>query len=84
MIFLAITPKGLSDALASAGEDDHVWCGRDAVAAAQSGEMTKRNVTTFSYAFTGLNAHEDLQGAVLTMEEHHRGQSVWVERISPE
>ena len=84
MIFLAITPKGLSDALASAHEGDHVWCGREAVPPDQSGEMLKRNVTIFSYAFTGLNAHDDLQGAVLTMEEHHPGQSVWVERISSE
>jgi hypothetical protein len=84
MIFLAITPKGLSDALASAGKDDHVWCGREAVPAEQSGEMLKRNVTIFSYAFTGLNAQDDLQGAVRTMEEHHPGHSVWVERISTE
>ncbi len=84
MIFLAITPKGLSDALASAGEDDHVWCGREAVTGDDSGEMLKRNVTIFSYAFTGLDAQENIEGAVLTMEEHHPGQSVWVERISTE
>jgi hypothetical protein len=81
MIFLAITPKGLADALASAQEDGHVWCGRDAVRDEQRDESFSRKVTIFSYAFTGPNAHDDLEGAVSTMGEHHPGHTVWVEQI---
>jgi len=81
MIFLAITPKGLADALASAREDDHIWCGRDAVCDEQRDEIFRMKVTIFSYAFTGQNAYEDIQRSVSTMEHHHPEHTVWVEQI---
>lgn len=79
MIYLAITPNGLADALRSANENDHVWCGRDAISEEQS-EALKTKVSVFIYPFTGDKADSDLQGAIWTMEEHHPGHTVWVEQ----
>ena len=83
MIFLAITPNGLADALKAAGENDHVWCGRDAMPEEQS-EALKTKVSVFTYSFTDADADSDLQGAIWTMEDHHPGHTVWVERVPSE
>jgi hypothetical protein len=83
MIFLAITPKGLADALKSARENDHVWCGKNAVPENQY-ETLKTKVTIFTHTFIGSGSLDDLQGAVWTMEDHHPGHTVWVEQIPSE
>lgn len=83
MIFLAITPSGLADAVKSATEKDHVWCGCDAMPDEQR-EALRTKVTVFSYSFTDAKAADDLQGAIWTMEDHHPGHTVWVEQLPSE
>jgi hypothetical protein len=83
MIFLAITPNGLADALRSATENDHVWCGSDAMPEEQR-EALKTKVSVFTYSFTGAGAGGNLQGAIWTMEDHHPGHTVWVEQVPSE
>jgi len=83
MIFLAITPNGLADALKCATEHDHVWCSCDAVPEVQR-EALKAKVSVFTYSFTGADAAGDLQGAIWTMEDHHPGHTVWVEQFPSE
>ena len=83
MIFLAIAPKGLADALKSARDGDHVWCGRNAVSDERY-KTEKMTVSVFTYAFTGAGGLDDLQGAIWTMQEHHPGHTVWVEQVPAE
>ena len=76
MVFLAITPVGLADALRAAKADDAVWCGSDAITKADYSTLKHANLTRFTYE---LADRHQIDQAVATIEEHHPGQIVWVE-----
>jgi hypothetical protein len=80
MIFLAITPVGLPEALRTAKPGDHVWCGSDAVSEAGCKALPPPKPSRFTYSLTDLDAADCIKGAVATTEEHHPGHAVWVER----
>lgn len=79
MVFLAITPAGLIDALRAAKADDAVWCGSDAVSAADYEALVHPNVSRFVYPLADRHLIPD---AIATIDEHHPEQSVWVESVS--
>jgi hypothetical protein len=81
MIFLAITPTGLAAALRLAKPSDAVWCGADAITEEAYAALPTPHPSRFIYALTGSDARERIEDAVSTIEEHHPGQSVWVEAV---
>lgn len=79
MVLLAITPKGLAEALrTSALTKEPVWCGADAISEAEFDAVAPSNVTRFTYGLSGKDAVL-VHDAIGTIAEHHPGQSIWVE-----
>lgn len=76
MVFVAITPTGLAQALARASSDDAIWCGSDAISEAEYVKLQRPNFSRFSYSLADLTLDD---GALATVEEHHPGQTIWVE-----
>ena len=76
MIFLAITSTGLAQALRAATENASVWCGSDAISEADYAARQWPNLSRFAYSLEDRVLIDD---AVSTIEEHHPGQTVWVE-----
>lgn len=76
MVFLAITPTGLANALRAAKVDDAVWCGSDAITEAEYALLEAPNLSRFNYA---LGDRYLLSDAIGTIEEHHWNQTIWVE-----
>lgn len=79
MIFLAITSAGLAQALRAATENDAVWCGSDAISEA---DYAARQWPSLSRFTDSLEDRVLIDDAVSTMEEHHPGQTIWVEATS--
>ena len=80
MVFLAITPKGLEEALKLAKpNDDAVWCTSDTITEKEFNDMEGVNLTRFNYSFAADEA-DSVNGAIETIQEHHPGETVWVER----
>jgi hypothetical protein len=79
MVFPAITPAGLAEALHSAKTDEAIWCGSDAVAEDNYQALDRPNVSRFIYE---LGDRDLIAVAVGTIKEHHPGQTVWVEAES--
>ena len=79
MVFLAITPSGLKDALREvAGSGTPIWCGADAVSEQDFAVLKGKGLTRFAYA---LGAREQLvlEDALDTIGQHHPDEIVWVE-----
>ncbi|WP_279211695.1 hypothetical protein [Delftia acidovorans] len=76
MVFLAITSTGLAQALRAATENDAIWCGSDAISVADYAARQWSNLSRFAYSLEDRVLIDD---AVSTIEEHHPGQTIWVE-----
>lgn len=76
MIFLAITPTGLAQTLRTATENNAIWCGSDAISEADYAARQWPNLSRFAYS---LEERVLIDDAVSTIEEHHPGQTIWVE-----
>ena len=76
MIFLAITPSGLTEALRVASATDAIWCGSDAISEKEYEASTAKNLSRFTYE---LGDRELIDDALNTIEEHHPGQTIWIE-----
>lgn len=81
MILLAVIPAGLIEALRTAKPDDHVWCGADDITEDAYAALSSPKPSRFNYNLTVADALDCTDGAVSTIEEHHPGQTVWVERL---
>lgn len=79
MVFLAITPTGLSSALRVANADDAIWCGTEAITEADYAALKHPNLSRFIYE---LGDRELVADAIGTIEEHHPGQTIWGEASS--
>jgi len=80
MVFLALTPVGLVEALRVRRDTaDAVWCGSDAISEADYAALEEVNVSRFIYPLQGTPG-DVLAGTIDTIEEHHPGETVWVER----
>lgn len=79
MVYLAITPQGLKHALRAVEKcAAPVWCGSDAISESDFENSECTSLTRFSYPLGG-ESHEVLAGAIETIEEHHPGESIWIE-----
>lgn len=76
MVFVAITPVGLAEALRCAKPDDAIWCGSDAISEADFEALEQPNLSRFTYELGDRLLIDDALG---TVEEHHPGQTIWVE-----
>jgi hypothetical protein len=79
VVFLAITPRGLKDALRTAASSAiPVWCGVDTVSAEDFAALKGAVLTRFNYE---LGARDPLvmEDALATIDQHHSGDVVWVE-----
>lgn len=82
MVLLAITPAGLADAMRLASEAKaSVWCGADAVSDEEYKARSWPGLSRFIYPLQGASA-ETLARAIDTIEQHHSGETVWVEARS--
>lgn len=79
MVFLAITPAGLADALRAASTDDAIWCGSGAITEADYATLKQPNLSRFIY---DLGDRRLIDDAIGTIEEHHPGQTIWIEAAS--
>lgn len=79
MVYLAISPEGLKEALGvAAPERAAIWCGADAISEEDYGELRDANVSRFNYAM-GDREPAVLKGALETIALHHPQQIVWLE-----
>ncbi len=79
MVFLAISPGGLSEALRLAGsEGDAVWCGSDAISEEEFEAHEPGRLTRFSYPLLDAGSAA-IADALETIAEHHPAKRVWVE-----
>jgi len=80
MVFLAITPAGLVEALQLAAPTNApVWCGCDAAPEAELKAIKGRNLSWFNYPLIGPENLESLGDAFSTIAEHHPNDRLWVE-----
>ncbi|MFS2166017.1 hypothetical protein [Variovorax sp. Varisp62] len=79
MIFLAITPSGLKDALREAARSGAtVWCGADAVSEEDFDTLKVGGLTRFDYQLESRDPLV-LADALDTVHQHHPDEVVWVE-----
>lgn len=76
MVYLAITPMGLAEALRQAVSTDTVWCGADAISEAEWAAIPLPKPSRITY---DLGDRFLLNDALGTIQEHHFGQTIWVE-----
>ena len=76
MVFVAVSPTGLAEALRRASSDDAIWCGSDTISEAEYAAMRRPGLTRFNYSLADLELDD---GAIATVEEHHPGKTIWVE-----
>ena len=79
MVFLTLTPVGLSEAIVLANGQFPVWCTADAITESEFSVLAAENVTRFVYSVSGPNPTMAMADAIETISEHHPGQRVWVE-----
>jgi hypothetical protein len=80
MVYLAITPTGLAEALLQAGSSDTVWCGADAISETDWATIPSPKPSRFVYDLADRFLLDD---AVGTIQEHHFGQPIWIEAPTP-
>jgi hypothetical protein len=76
MVFLALTPGGLVEALALASGSP-VWCCASAITEAEFAARRSPNLTRFAYFVSSSSSC--IAEAVVTINEHHPNERVWVE-----
>ena len=76
MVFVAVTSAGLAEASRRAASGDAIWCGSDTISEAEYATMKRPDLTRFNYSLADLELND---GAIATVEEHHPGQTIWVE-----
>lgn len=79
MVYLAISPNGLKEALREAARSGAtVWCGADAVSEEDFDALEVQGLTRFDYQLADRDPLV-LPGALDTIDLHHPGEVVWVE-----
>lgn len=84
MVFLAITPNGLKDALREAARSGTtVWCGAGAVSERDFDALKVPGLARLDYP---IEERDPLALAVAldTIDQHHPGEVVWVEAAASE
>ena len=79
MVFLAITPKGLAEALDLAKANSApVWCGSDAIGEAEYSTVREAKLSRFIYPLSD-QSKSIIEGALEAISEHHPDETIWVE-----
>ena len=82
MVFLAITPAGLRQAIKLAETHaSSIWCGADAISEADYAELGCLDVSRFTYPLVG-EPKDVLQDALDTITEHHPNATIWIEQAA--
>ena len=84
MVFLAISPRALEEALATTGPADAVWCSADAISEEAYRALLAQRLTRFTHSLVGAERDARLTQDLETIAQHHPGQTVWVEAPSSE
>ena len=79
MVFLAITPEGLQQALIAAEKTGQpLWCGLNAISQEAFSAMAGSGLSRFDYALDPKDT-DTLAGALDTIAQHHPASIVWLE-----
>ncbi|KRA44432.1 hypothetical protein [Pseudoxanthomonas sp. Root630] len=79
MVFLALTPGGLQDAISMALPGrDYIWCSASAISTAAFQEHQGIELTRFTETVLFDN-EDDVAHAKDVIAEHHPDQRVWIE-----
>jgi hypothetical protein len=82
MVFLALTPSGLEEAMrAATAVGGNVWCGASAISEADFGARKLAALTRLHYS-PAASGRESLGRALDTIGQHHPGETVWVEGVT--
>jgi len=76
MVFVATTSAGLAEGLRRADGDDAIWSGSDVISETEYMQLRRPNLSRFAYSLADLQMDD---GTLGTVEEHHPGQTIWVE-----
>lgn len=76
MVFLTLTRSGLQQVLLRLLPDDSVWCACDAISREELISSPPGQITRLDYP---LADPESIQRALWVIEDHHPGESVWIE-----
>ncbi len=83
MVFLALSPAGLAEALALSGGVSPVWCCATALSEQQFAAMHLPNLTRFAYSLApSADTSSRIADALATIEEHHPGERIWFEHAA--
>jgi hypothetical protein len=85
MIFFALTPSGLKEAIGLATQRDAaVWCSADAISESDFKKYVSEpehiSITRFTQSFAHASS-VDVGDAVATIVEHHPSEKIWMEMI---
>ena len=84
MVFLAISTSGLRQAIEIAERRElSIWCGADAISEPEYEALEGPAISRFVYSLANEGSAV-LAGAIGTIEEHHPGETVWVEHVPRE
>ena len=78
MVFLALTSSGLQDALQLRGPLLAIWCGANVISAEEYKLRAVPVLTRFDYSPRASDG-DAIARAIDTIEQHHPGETVWVE-----
>ena len=82
MVFLALTPAGLRQAIKLAETQAlSIWCGADAISEADYAKLGGFDVSRFIYPLVG-EPKDVLQDALDTIAEHHPNATIWIEQAA--
>ena len=84
MVYLALDRTSALEAIALAASGGHaVWVGADAISKEEHRRFSAEgvNLTRFRYALAGAS-RSVVEEALVTMEEHHPGQTIWVQHVA--
>lgn len=82
VVFLAITPSGLRQAIAlSEVSRFAIWCGANAISQSEYAALHDSDVTRFTYALD-RESPEVVRRAIETIAEHHPDATIWIEHCA--
>ena len=76
MVFVATSAACLAEALRRADSADAIWCGSDVISDTEYMQPRRPNLSRFDHSLAELQMDD---GTLGTVEEHHPGQTIWVE-----
>jgi len=83
MVYLALDRSSALEAIASAKSGGYsVWVGSDAISEQEHRRFGSEgvNLTRFIYPLNGVDASV-VDEALATVEEHHPGETIWVQHV---